>query len=122
MDYSQDEGSELGMEVICIMDLSENDRIWCDQNEVSYDQFKKVAELFDGDDKVKKEFDRLFDYGNGNGKHHKKEENQRIQEMVYKFSNRGQGHLRETVIIEGKPQFIKLDYEKVKKQYFKKID
>ena len=34
------------------------------------------------------------------------------EETVYKFSNKGEGQLREAVIIEGKPYFIKYNQEK----------
>ena len=41
-----------------------------------------------------------------------KEETKTKEETVYKFSNKGEGQLREAVIIEGKPLFHKILYKR----------
>ena len=41
-----------------------------------------------------------------------KEDTKPKEEIVYKFSNKGQGQLREAGIIEGKPYFIRYNREK----------
>jgi hypothetical protein len=109
MDSKKDERRFSIMEI----KLNDDDRLWRDQNfpNMTDQEFEKIVNTFGGN-------------GNGNGKGHKQEqkEKQEISEIVYKYSNKGKEQLRESAIVEGKPQFIKLDYDKEKNQYFIKVE
>ena len=51
-----------------------------------------------------------------------KQESKPKEEIVYKFSNKGQGQLREAVIIEGKPYFMKFYCDEEKDKRFIQVE
>jgi hypothetical protein len=58
---------------------------------------------------------------NSNSNQQSKEESKTAEEVVYKFSNKGLSQLREAVIIEGKPYFIKYFCDEEKNKRFIQI-
>ena len=51
-------------------------------------------------------------------KQESKEESKQKEDIGYKFSNKGQGQLREAAIVEGKPCFLKYHCDEEKNKYF----
>lgn len=98
------------MEKLAI-ELNEDDKLWCQQNNVAPEQFKKVRELYDGDDS-KERFNQLF----GNGQARKDEDKERKQKKkipIRKYTANGEIPLHESVVIGSVPKFVTVNNGKV---------
>jgi len=95
------------------IELTEDAKLWCDQNQIPYNQFQKVRDLFDGDDGIQQKYKELFTYdGNGNGKTDNKNKNAKeTKKPIYvkKYTAKGTIPLHESVVIGQKRKFVYLD-------------
>jgi hypothetical protein len=93
------------------IELTEDAKLWCDQNGVSYDNYQKMVDLLDGDDTQEK-YKEQFAYG-GNDKAKKGYDEPRKKPIrIKKYNQNGIGILFESVIIGGKSKFVFLDKDK----------
>jgi hypothetical protein len=56
------------------IELTEDDKLWCKQNDINLDQFKKVKDLFDGDEDTQQKYKELFTYDKAEANKEQKEE------------------------------------------------
>ena len=87
--------------------LSQDDKLWCEQNQVSYEQFQKVADLLNDNDDVQQKYKELFTYGGngGNGDEEAKQEEIKDPELELlkeKVSEEDIKFLIDTMIKEAK--------------------
>jgi hypothetical protein len=95
--------------------LTEDAKLWCDQNGVTYGNFQKMVDFLNGDD-IDQKYKELFTHdGNGNGKENNKNKNKNEREetkkkiQIKKYSQNGLGRLHESIIIDKNSKFVYLD-------------
>jgi hypothetical protein len=90
------------------IELSPGDKLWCEQNQVPYEQFQKVRDLFDGDDTDKK-YKELFIYdGNGNDEEKQETEDAELELLKEKVTEEDIKFAIDTIVKEAKHDRISI--------------